>query len=280
MAHIVRQEITGQWNMQIKESPGYKIEKEGSEINGKFTGNKKMFEIFNNKEYLRWIAHYEKGLLEGKFQYFNFAGDVVLDANFKKDFLDGYLLLYDLNYSGCKELERNFKNGVAYGQQIKYETCRISKIFNYLENNIVTASLYYEYSDELQYEESYVLKNDFDWVPHGIVKTYWREEKLKSELYYLNGLLEGRYLEYHQNGSPAVVENYKKGKKDGKCQYFDREGNLMRQTYYVSDIPVGRSELFDTHEKLREVIIYNQKGKMLERYQYDEQGVTQSLKVE
>lgn len=90
----------------------------------------------------------------------------------------------------------------------------------------------------------------------GSQKSYWENGKLKSELHYvdgrLNGIctwydsngqkqtqasyvddtLEGQYMRWHQNGQLAEERWYKKGVQDSVCMIYSEAGSLSSKDYY------------------------------------------------
>ncbi len=56
--------------------------------------------------------------------------------------------------------------------------------------------------------------------------------KIKGELYYKNGNLNGISTLYYENGSIKSRENYKDGVLDGLAKYYYESGRIMREEFY------------------------------------------------
>ncbi|MEI6749456.1 MAG: toxin-antitoxin system YwqK family antitoxin [Bacteroidales bacterium] len=88
---------------------------------------------------------------------------------------------------------------------------------------------------------------------------YW-EEKLENSAttkgIYVNGLQNGQWLTYGQNGIIAKVENYVKGKKNGAVIEIDSRGYLSAELYFTNDIPEGTAKRYFYGTNLASVIPY------------------------
>ena len=100
----------------------------------------------------------------------------------------------------------------------------------------------------------------------GVKKEYWENGKLKSELRYENGrlngesvwctkqgtqmtrafykndTLEGRYQRFHQNGELDVECWYKNGLRDSICRSYSVKGILISEDYYAEGKLNGESK--------------------------------------
>ena len=132
-------------------------------------------------------------------------------------------------------------------------------------------------------------------IPDGIVKEYYKSEKLKAEWNYKNNKLEGlskQYFEsgklmtesnlkdgkaeglskrYYENGKLFVVSNYKDGKEEGKCMMYDENGMLFSELHYRNNKLDGITNIYDESGKIRVIENY-ENGKRTKRKEYDEKG--------
>lgn len=91
----------------------------------------------------------------------------------------------------------------------------------------------------------------------GVQRSYWDNGKLKSELRYVDGrlngvcvwydsngwrqtqacyrndTLEGQYLRWYQSGQLAEERWYKNGMQDSICRIYSEKGNLASEDHYV-----------------------------------------------
>jgi antitoxin component YwqK of YwqJK toxin-antitoxin module len=79
-----------------------------------------------------------------------------------------------------------------------------------------------DFSRELFYEEGQLICDSNQ-------NNLFKEEKVKVTSRLLKGLFEpknnGTYEIFYDNGLPFGIENYKDGKKHGKCEYFNEDGS-------------------------------------------------------
>ncbi|MGL5350157.1 MAG: toxin-antitoxin system YwqK family antitoxin [Cetobacterium sp.] len=78
-------------------------------------------------------------------------------------------------------------------------------------------------------EEEYeiIQSTDDDFVRHGYCKKYDYDGKLKCECYYENGVINGYYKEY-SNGVLREEGSYVNGLKDGKWIEYSEEKNYIK----------------------------------------------------
>lgn len=66
----------------------------------------------------------------------------------------------------------------------------------------------------------------------GAIKTLYADSTLKSKVDYLGGLKHGKSIHYFRNGKIQMLENYQKGKLEGKGYYFSNSGGLVNINTY------------------------------------------------
>ena len=77
-------------------------------------------------------------------------------------------------------------------------------------------------------------------LKHGKWTAFYSSGKIKQESIFKEGNLEGFQFEYHQNGSKALHAEWANGKRCGTWQYWDKNGTLVIEEYYVTDNLVGK----------------------------------------
>lgn len=90
----------------------------------------------------------------------------------------------------------------------------------------------------------------------GISKSYYPAGTLRSEISYVNDILDGPAFWYHQNGNLQAEKNYSYGKLNGYVrEYF--ENGLLKEEYFVKDgIKDGTQRFFYDNGALKEISIY------------------------
>ena len=69
---------------------------------------------------------------------------------------------------------------------------------------------------------------------------YPDNQKIKTFGTLVRGKLEGKYIEYYENGMPVLVARYKEGKQNGVIKKFYPEGELEAKGFMKDDIANGK----------------------------------------
>lgn len=88
---------------------------------------------------------------------------------------------------------------------------------------------------------------------HGMYEEFDEDGDLLKRAYYYDGLLEGPYYVYHQDGESVMIEcTYIAGKKEGEFYEFDEDANLISRRHYRNGVCDGLcQEYYDgTGERL------------------------------
>lgn len=84
---------------------------------------------------------------------------------------------------------------------------------------------------------------------HGLVKHWYRNGNLKSELEYKEGKRHGTAKMYYDDGPLRLAENYNEGHLDGEKTRYTKQGLPMMITHFKNGIPSKTSRLFDLEGK-------------------------------
>lgn len=67
---------------------------------------------------------------------------------------------------------------------------------------------------------------------NGKYVEFYENNKPKREAFYINGELEGKYVEYYENGKVNIIDHYKGGKRNGSYEkYYDNGQPEINTTY-------------------------------------------------
>lgn len=92
---------------------------------------------------------------------------------------------------------------------------------------------------------------------NGIVKTYFPNRAVKSELSYVNEILDGTAKYYHPNGSLKLEQNFSRGILNGWVKEYYANENL-KEVFFVRDgVLDGDKKLYAENGQLYELITYN-----------------------
>lgn len=65
-------------------------------------------------------------------------------------------------------------------------------------------------------------KSDGLWIAYDM-----NTGKKQSETYFTDGIENGSYVVYNENGTPSIVGQNENGKRTGKWSFYDKEGKLI-----------------------------------------------------
>jgi TonB family protein len=90
----------------------------------------------------------------------------------------------------------------------------------------------------------------------GIMKSYYSDGVPKSEVSYVNDILDGQALYYYPNGNLRSEKNYSKGKLQGYVrEYFDN--GLIKEEYFMKEgIKEGFYRSYYENGALKELIVF------------------------
>jgi len=159
------------------------------------------------------LAVYKNGLLDGAFLLFNRAGQVMEDANYAKDSLDGLRLT--MNNGRVKSME-NYSKGVLHGERKTY------------------------YDDGKLQEESNYNMGQRD----GVTTWYLQTGKPSLQYTYINGVIDGPVKEFNEDGSVKREGLYKNNAEDGEWKVY-QDSSLVKKIIYkdgtiVKEVPVRK----------------------------------------
>jgi len=98
----------------------------------------------------------------------------------------------------------------------------------------------------------------FSIVPaqNGVVKSYFPNKNIKSELSYVNDILDGSAKYFHENGNLKLEQNFSRGILNGRVKEFYSNG-ITKEEYFVKDgVLDGDKKLYTESGQLKELISY------------------------
>lgn len=165
-------------------------------------------QTFHSNGKVFWQYFVKNGIKDGSFMSFFDNGRLRSRANYKNGELDGDYISYYKN--GDIKFKGVYSNGVLVNESGSPIETTITEI------------------DSIDF--------------NGRFGEYLKEEGLLK-----NGLLDGYYYTYHDNGVVKTKSFYVDGKKEGEeITYFD-DGELKRQSFYVNGLLNGKVIEFDNN---------------------------------
>lgn len=182
--------------------------------------------------------------LNGHFHIIIHAQKYVL-ANISKGMINGELRLYSYN----QEIERyNLKQGVYDGKQYSFPT---HETYTY-NNGVLTHYVSYHDNGQLKREQTYA-----NGRLQGNAVEYDKDGKIISNKYYLNGLLNGEVMEISLQGYMKKAV-YKDGVLNGEYKEFFDNGDVAQKGAYENDKKSGLWISYDKNGDIKEEIGYLQ----------------------
>lgn len=102
----------------------------------------------------------------------------------------------------------------------------------------------------------------------GIIKSYYPDGNLRSEISYVNDILDGSSYWYYPNGNIKMMKEFSKGKLNGYVREYYENG-LLKEEYTVREgIKNGTHRIYYDNGALKEISIY-ENGILIHRNQFD-----------
>lgn len=95
------------------------------------------------------------------------------------------------------------------------------------------------------------------------------DSKNRVKTTYVDGIENGKYLTYHENGKIESDKNMKNGKLEGKCVIYDKNGNKTDEGYYVNGERDGEWIHYFISTGNRDIFIWKN-GKIIDNYSHPE----------
>lgn len=153
------------------------------------------------------------GKKQGEWKTYYTNGQVAKVENFRNDTLNGKSFYFDEN--------GNMKGKLFYTMGLK-----------------VDSSIMYFSNGRINMEEW----KDSVGKTQGLFRVYHENGQL-SQLGFMNdNYLDDTCKTFFDNGQLKSIEFYKERKKEGRWQYFSKEGNLIRTEVYINDILANSRE--------------------------------------
>ena len=102
----------------------------------------------------------------------------------------------------------------------------------------------------------------------GIVKTYYPNGSIQSEISYINDIIDGSYVEYYQNGNVKIEKNFTAGVLNGMIREYYPSGLLKEEHSIDHGTKEGIDRSFYDNGGLKSIYKYSQ-GKLIEMTSFD-----------
>ncbi|MCB1149201.1 MAG: hypothetical protein KDK48_03470, partial [Chlamydiia bacterium] len=101
-------------------------------------------------------------------------------------------------------------------------------------------------------------------VSDGVRSIYYPSGKLKAEISFRMGRLDGTVQLYFPDGTIKRSIGFKEGKKEGVERAFATDGTLLLEATFREDMPVGKAFYCDVRDGIGLKASFDEEGKVLE----------------
>lgn len=197
---------------------------------GKREGKWSLFRSSSKKLPLEWdkdeVTEYSNGLKNGtQIRYRGLEMDTFMVTHFVNDVENGTGKIYNVNYPYNLKEVYMAKNGIQLLLKEFYDNGKPHYLFNDTTLNGMQLKYIQSYDEEGYLSQTGFFVNDS--IQQGNWIEYYKTGKIKSFASYHNGLLEGTYKYFHDNGQLWTEQTYVHGKTMEIISNLDRNGNPM-----------------------------------------------------
>ncbi|PKL83479.1 MAG: hypothetical protein CVV24_04765 [Ignavibacteriae bacterium HGW-Ignavibacteriae-3] len=108
---------------------------------------------------------------------------------------------------------------------------------------------------------------------NGIVKSYFPDGTVQSEVSYVNDVLDGAAISYYSNGKIWAEKNYSQGILDGFVREYYESGLLKEEYFVQKGIKEGACRKYSVGGELVELLSYSS-GQLINKQKFKSESVT------
>jgi antitoxin component YwqK of YwqJK toxin-antitoxin module len=165
----------------------------------------------------------------GKYTLYSPEGDILVQANYKDNVLDGpYVEFYE---NATPKIKATYSNGKKVGEQQTFS----------IQGTLLSKEVY----------ENTTTPNV------QLYKKYSPSGKLTGEGFVKNGLYDSTLTEYYENGAVKTTITFKEGRRTGPFSVFDPKGTLLQKGFYENDSLNGMITTYFNNGKIKSTAVYN-----------------------
>jgi len=256
--------LTKKTGEDVTHYPNGNIGQRWNYVDGKLNGNS--FIYYESGKLLGELPH-KNDLLNGKVRLFYESGNPSDEIDFKDGKLDGEHSIFDFfkeKFISIKFINDKIINTNDYTEEIeeKEDICDCGDFAITYENNPPL-----EWEDEVElihYLGEYVQESLNFLLDDGCKgRKYFekliilRRDKYNESNFTYQEDINGKVIDYHENGNISVEGQYNKGKEYGKWIFYYENGNILTEGEYKEG------------DKDGEWVRYHENGKIMIKEQYD-----------
>lgn len=112
----------------------------------------------------------------------------------------------------------------------------------------------------------------------GIIKSYYPNKNLKSEISYINDILDGKSIYYYENGNKKIEQNFSRGILNGWVKEYFENGNLKKEFYVDNGIKDGDEKNYNYYGQLTSILSYKN-GILINQQNFSEEKLNTFVKT-
>lgn len=188
-----------------------------------------------------------------------YRNDILVREYYVNDFDERNGSYKEWDNNGQLILEANYKKDELHGHYIKYKEGKVSKDIWYSNGKI--DGKYKSYWDngnpyvEIEYEDGKIKaeENYIKGVQEGRYRIWYENGQLESEGNYIKNYLEGEFITYYKNGKLKSKGELKKFLEDGTWLEYDEKGHGVKKIYekgkVINESPIVKKKIIKSKEK-------------------------------
>jgi len=159
---------------------------------------------------------YEHGLMEGKKTLYDEVGQIVEEASYRKNQLEGR---FRQNLPEQREVVFHYHNNLKNG---------IHQVYSFHEGQKYKVL-------EVEYKDDQL---------HGLAQEYSEKGVLLLQTEYRNGVKEGLEMQYYLNGAKHLEISYINNQKNGIAKQYYPTGELYKEISFIQDRKSGLEKTY------------------------------------
>lgn len=279
--------------------PNGRISSEGTMVNGQPDG---YWKTYYENGVLKTEGNRKNFMLDSTWKFYSDSGQLTLEINYSENHKNGIRRTYQKK----EIIEENFVNDVKQGfQQWFFADGVLKKKVPFVDGREEGIAREYDHDGLVisiqEYKKGYLLSTEMinryrDGKKHGVWKTFFPDESLKTEATYSYGKLNGYFKEYdaqgnlmyikkyandveiydapelasyeirksyYRNGKPKVVASYKDDIPEGTRREYNEQGQVIKGYIFKAGRIIGEGIIDENGERQGPWKEFYENGKLL-----------------
>lgn len=218
--------------------------------------------VINSKDTIE-ISDFKNGMKSGEQNLFNLDGSLKSIAHFKNDLLNGKKEVFLSDGTFIEKYK--YKKGKKHGKYKAYHRNGNLKEEGRFKNDLLIGNRKtYDNQGELVRDENFAIHKNEEGIPTSVMegrnRYYYNNGNISQDLHYKNGKKDGLNKEYHpdkENSLKSEVE-FKNGLRHGSFAYYSSYGFLERTGTFYQEIKLKDTVLRNVYDG--EFVVYQGDG--------------------